>query len=129
MTVDLDVSINQLSNAQSAQLAGLATGCIFFIPFTIKYGRRLTYLVSTAILAAAAWWTSSMHSYAELIATAVITGLAGAINETAVQMTVMPIRIPWSYLALSLMILFCNRLPIFFSFTNEALPTVSILLP
>ncbi|KAF4781434.1 major facilitator superfamily transporter [Colletotrichum scovillei] len=88
MTVDLDVSINQLSNAQSAQLAGLATGCIFFIPFTIKYGRRLTYLVSTAILAAAAWWTSSMHSYAELIATAVITGLAGAINETAVQMTI-----------------------------------------
>ncbi|KAK0374084.1 major facilitator superfamily transporter [Colletotrichum limetticola] len=88
MTVDLDVSINQLSNAQSAQLAGLATGCIFFIPFTIKYGRRLTYLVSTAILAAAAWWTSSMHSYAELISTAVITGLAGAINETAVQMTI-----------------------------------------
>lgn len=88
MTVDLDVSIAQLSNAQSAQLAGLATGCIFFIPFTIKYGRRLTYLVSTAILAAAAWWTSSMHSYAELIVTAVITGLAGAINETAVQMTV-----------------------------------------
>ncbi|KZL82185.1 major facilitator superfamily transporter [Colletotrichum incanum] len=62
MTVDLNVTISQLSNAQSAQLAGLATGCIFFIPFTIKYGRRLTYLVSTAILAAAAWWTSSMHS-------------------------------------------------------------------
>ncbi|TDZ49798.1 putative MFS-type transporter [Colletotrichum trifolii] len=88
MTVDLNVSIAQLSNAQSAQLAGLATGCIFFIPFTIKYGRRLTYLVSTAVLAGAAWWTSSMHSYAELIVTAVITGLAGAINETAVQMTI-----------------------------------------
>ncbi|OHW98993.1 major facilitator superfamily transporter [Colletotrichum incanum] len=88
MTVDLNVTISQLSNAQSAQLAGLATGCIFFIPFTIKYGRRLTYLVSTAILAAAAWWTSSMHSYAELIFTAIITGLAGAINETAVQMTI-----------------------------------------
>ncbi|KXH65827.1 major facilitator superfamily transporter [Colletotrichum salicis] len=88
MTVDLDMSINQLSNAQSAQLAGLATGCIFFIPFTIKYGRRLTYLLSAAILAAAAWWTSSMHSYAELLATAVITGLSGAINEIAVQMTI-----------------------------------------
>ncbi|KAF9878331.1 MFS transporter [Colletotrichum karsti] len=88
MTVDLNVTIDQLSHAQSAQLAGLATGCIFFIPFTIKYGRRLTYLASTAVLAAAAWWTSSMHSYAELIVTAVITGLAGAINETAVQMTI-----------------------------------------
>ncbi|OLN87607.1 putative MFS-type transporter C1271.10c-like protein 11 [Colletotrichum chlorophyti] len=88
MTVDLGVTINQLSHAQSAQLAGLATGCIFFIPFTTKYGRRLTYLVSTAVLAAAAWWTSSMHSYAELIITAIITGLAGSINETAVQMTI-----------------------------------------
>ncbi|KAL0934650.1 major facilitator superfamily transporter [Colletotrichum truncatum] len=88
MTTDLNVTIDQLSHAQSAQLAGLATGCIFFIPFTIKYGRRLTYLVSTATLAAVAWWTSSMKSYVELIVTAVITGLAGAINETAVQMTI-----------------------------------------
>lgn len=88
MTVDLGVTVAQLSNAQSAQLAGLATGCVFFIPFAVKYGRRPAYLASTAVLAAAAWWTSSMRSYPELIATAVVTGLAGAVNETAVQMTV-----------------------------------------
>ena len=88
MTVDLNVSIAQLSNAQSAQLAGLAVGCLFFIPFTIKYGRRSTYLLSTAVLAASSWWTASMNSFAELIITQFIAGLAGAINETAVQMTV-----------------------------------------
>ncbi|EFQ27303.1 major facilitator superfamily transporter [Colletotrichum graminicola] len=88
MTVDLDLSISRLSQGQSAQLAGLATGCIFFIPFTVKYGRRSTYLVSTAVLAAAAWWTASMHTYTEMIITNIITGLAGAINETAVQMTI-----------------------------------------
>ncbi|KAM5354096.1 hypothetical protein ACJ41O_000746 [Fusarium nematophilum] len=88
MTVDMGLTISQLSNAQSAQLAGLAMGCIFFIPFTIKYGRRSTYILSTAGLAAVSWWTSRMNSYAELILTAVITGLAGAINETAVQMTI-----------------------------------------
>ncbi|KAM0330846.1 hypothetical protein ACHAQA_003801 [Verticillium albo-atrum] len=88
MTVDLGVTLAQLSNAQSAQLAGLAVGCIFFIPFTIKYGRRSTYLASTIVLAAASWWTSRMTSYAELIITAFISGLAGAINETAVQMTI-----------------------------------------
>ncbi|KAF5010074.1 hypothetical protein FDECE_3740 [Fusarium decemcellulare] len=88
MTVDLGVTITQLSHAQSAQLAGLAMGCIFFIPFTIKYGRRSTYIASTAALAGVAWWTSRMSSNTELILTSVITGLSGAINETAVQMTI-----------------------------------------
>ena len=88
MTVDLGVTITQLTHAQSAQLAGLAMGCIFFIPLTIKYGRRSTYVVSTAALAAVSWWTSSISSYTELILTSIIIGLAGAINETSVQMTV-----------------------------------------
>ncbi|KAH7133684.1 major facilitator superfamily domain-containing protein [Dactylonectria macrodidyma] len=88
MVVDMGVSYAQLGNAQSAQLAGLAMGCVFFIPFTIKYGRRSTYIISTALMAAVSWWTSRMDSYAELIATAVITGLSGAVNETAVQMTI-----------------------------------------
>ncbi|KAH8688407.1 major facilitator superfamily domain-containing protein [Ilyonectria robusta] len=88
MVVDMNVSYAQLSNAQSAQLAGLAMGCIFFIPFTIKYGRRSTYIISTALMATVSWWTSRMNSYPELIATAVITGLSGAVNETAVQMTI-----------------------------------------
>ncbi|KAK1997753.1 major facilitator superfamily transporter [Colletotrichum falcatum] len=88
MKVDLDLTTTRLSQAQSAQLAGLATGCIFFIPFTVKYGRRSTYLASTAVLAAAAWWTASMRTYTELVITNIVTGLAGAINETAVQMTI-----------------------------------------
>ncbi|RSL78023.1 hypothetical protein CEP51_008591 [Fusarium floridanum] len=88
MTVDLGITITQLTHAQSAQLAGLAMGCIFFIPFTIKYGRRSTYVVSTAALAAVSWWTSSISSYTELILTSILTGLAGAINETSVQMTI-----------------------------------------
>ncbi|KAF5017251.1 hypothetical protein F66182_10845 [Fusarium sp. NRRL 66182] len=88
ITVDLGVTITQLTRAQSAQFAGLAMGCIFFIPFTIKYGRRSTYILSTAALAGVAWWTSRMSSNAELIVTSVLTGLAGAINETAVQMTI-----------------------------------------
>jgi MFS family permease len=90
MTVDMGVSIQQLTNAQSAQLAGLAMGCLFFIPLAIKYGRRSAYIISTAVLAGVSWWTSRMQSYPELIVTMVITGLGGAINETAVQMTVSP---------------------------------------
>ncbi|KAF5709471.1 major facilitator superfamily transporter [Fusarium mundagurra] len=88
MTVDMGVSIQQLTNAQSAQLAGLAMGCLFLIPPAIKYGRRSAYLISTAILAAVTWWTARMQTYPELIITMVITGLSGAINETTVQMTI-----------------------------------------
>ncbi|KAF5986294.1 major facilitator superfamily transporter [Fusarium coicis] len=88
MTVDMGVSIQQLTNAQSAQLAGLAMGCLFFIPLAIKYGRRSSYIISTAVLAGVSWWTARMQSYPELIITMIITGLGGAINETAVQMTI-----------------------------------------
>ncbi|RGP69381.1 major facilitator superfamily transporter [Fusarium longipes] len=88
MTVDMGVTIKQLTYASSAQLAGLALGCLFFIPFTIKYGRRPTYIVSCAVLAGVTWWSARMESFAELIVTQIITGLAGAINETAVQMTI-----------------------------------------
>lgn len=88
MSVDLNLTTSQLNNAQSGNLAGLAVGCIFFIPFTVKYGRRLVYIISICVLAAATWWTARIQSFAELMCTSVICGLAGAINETAVQMTV-----------------------------------------
>ncbi|KAH7029879.1 major facilitator superfamily domain-containing protein [Microdochium trichocladiopsis] len=85
---DLDVTPQQLNNGNSTQLAGLATGCIFFIPFAVKYGRRSVYLVSIALMAAVSWWTARMNTYTEMIITNFITGLSGAINETTVQMTI-----------------------------------------
>jgi MFS family permease len=88
MIVELGFSISQLNNGKSAQLAGLAIGCLVFIPLTVKFGRRSTYILSTAALAASCWWSAKMNTFAELILTNVLAGLAGAINETAVQMTV-----------------------------------------
>jgi len=88
ISVDLDLTIPQLSNGNSVQLAGLATGCIFFVPFAVKYGRRPVYVVSIVVLAAVTWWTARMNSYTEVILTNLFTGLAGAVNETTVQMTV-----------------------------------------
>ena len=90
MTVDMGLSYAQLNNAQSANLAGLAMGCIFFIPLAKKYGRRLPYVVGTAAMAAASWWSSRMTTETELYLTNLFFGLAGATNETLVQMTVRP---------------------------------------
>ncbi|KAK8053297.1 major facilitator superfamily transporter [Apiospora saccharicola] len=88
IAVDLHLTIPQLSNGNSVQLAGLATGCIFFVPFAVKYGRRPVYLVSIVVLAAATWWTARMNTYTEVILTNLFVGLAGAVNETTVQMTI-----------------------------------------
>ncbi|CAK7208063.1 hypothetical protein SEUCBS139899_010897 [Sporothrix eucalyptigena] len=88
MAVDLDVTFEQLNNSRSANLAGLAMGCIFFIPFTRKYGRRTPYVLSTMVMAGVSWWSYKMTSLTELTLTNLVFGLAGAINETLVQVTI-----------------------------------------
>lgn len=88
MSVDLGLSFQQLNRTQSAMLAGLAFGCIFFIPFAKKYGRRPAYVISVAVLAAVTWWATRVQSLWELYVTNLLFGLAGAMNETLVQMTV-----------------------------------------
>lgn len=92
MSPELGLSFERLNNAQSANLAGLAMGCVFFIPITKKYGRRSTYVVSTAAMAAVSWWSTYMKTDAELFLTNLFYGLAGATNETVVQMTVSLVR-------------------------------------
>ncbi|PFH58103.1 hypothetical protein XA68_14148 [Ophiocordyceps unilateralis] len=88
MLEELDITQEDLDNAQAFQLIGLAVGCVFFIPVAKKYGRRPIYIVSTALVTGAAWWSAFMRTSNEIILTNVIMGLAGATNETAVQMSV-----------------------------------------
>ncbi|KAH8199479.1 hypothetical protein TruAng_006355 [Truncatella angustata] len=88
MLAEMDVDYADLTNAQAVQLVGLAVGCIFVIPFTRKYGRRSTYIFSTALLAASCWWAAYMKSRVELYITSLLFGLAGAPNETVVQMSI-----------------------------------------
>jgi MFS family permease len=88
MTVEMNVTYGQLNNAMSTNYAGLAVGCALFIPFTRKYGRRSTYILSFAVMAATSFWSARMESLVELYLTNLVQGLAGAINETVVEMTV-----------------------------------------
>ncbi|KAI8939289.1 hypothetical protein NX059_005115 [Plenodomus lindquistii] len=88
MGPDMQLTFEDLNNSHSANLAGLAVGCIFIIPISKKYGRRSTYVVSTAVMAAVAWWVTHMHSKVELFVTQLLHGLAGAVNECIVQMTI-----------------------------------------
>ena len=88
MTGDLNVTYQDLANGQAVQLVGLACSCVIFIPFTKKYGRRSTYVISTALVAIGSWWTGYMTTKVEIYLTNLLFGLAGATNEVAVEMTV-----------------------------------------
>lgn len=92
ITHDLHITYSDITQAQAANLVGLAMGCVMFIPFTKKYGRRPAYVLSTLVLTPVAWWVSRMSTAGENYATNLLFGLAGAINETAVQMSV---RLPF----------------------------------
>ncbi|KAL6230959.1 hypothetical protein BDW75DRAFT_234008 [Aspergillus navahoensis] len=88
MVVDLNVTYPQLNNAMAVNFVGLSTGCVLFIPLAKKFGRRPVYLVSTAIMLATSFWSASMKSLPELYITNLLQGLAGATNESIVQITI-----------------------------------------
>jgi MFS family permease len=88
MTIDMGVTYEELNKAISVNYVGLATGCIFFIPFAKKYGRRPVYIVSTALMLATSFWASKMDNLTELYVTNLLQGLAGATNESIAAITV-----------------------------------------
>jgi MFS family permease len=88
MVVDLNVTYTQLNRAVSVNFVGLAMGCVLFIPLAKKFGRRPVYLVSTALMLVTSFWASKLTRLSELYATNLLQGLAGATNESIVQITV-----------------------------------------
>ncbi|KJZ78689.1 hypothetical protein HIM_02080 [Hirsutella minnesotensis 3608] len=88
MIKELNVTLEDLNRGQAAQLAGLAVGCVVFIPFAKKYGRRFTYILSTILVTASLWWSAATKTKVDIILSNVLMGLAGATNETAVQMSI-----------------------------------------
>lgn len=88
MRKDIGASYQEMANSLSFALVGLAVGCLVFIPFTIKYGRRSSFVLPTAVIAGTAWWAAYMKTAGELYTTALIFGLAGATSQTAIEMSV-----------------------------------------
>lgn len=85
---DLGFSVEVLNWSFGANTAGLAVGCVIFIPFALKFGRRPVYLISIAICLATAIWQARMQTAGDQYGSGVVSGLAGSIAETICQMTV-----------------------------------------
>lgn len=85
---ELHLTYQTINNSSAANFAGLAVGCILFIPFVYKYGRRPVYILSTMLQFPAAVWNACLQSGGELIAVNLLAGLGGAISETIVMITI-----------------------------------------
>ncbi|KAJ5347934.1 Major facilitator superfamily domain general substrate transporter [Penicillium brevicompactum] len=84
----LHLSWSTLNQAGGASYAGLAIGCLFFIPCVHKFGRRPLYLISALIQFACAIWYAKFKSAGEMIVIGLLAGLGGSVSEAIVMITV-----------------------------------------
>lgn len=85
---DLGISFEVCNISFGVNTAGLAIGCILFIPFALKFGRRPVYLVSITVSLATCIWQGKMQTAGDLLGSNLVAGLAGATAETICQMTI-----------------------------------------
>lgn len=85
---ELGMSYDTLNNGYAANMAGLATGCIIFIPIALRIGRRPVYLFTSLIMFAAGAWQAETYTVGDMTGMNAIAGIAGAVNEALFQVTV-----------------------------------------
>ncbi|KAJ5273668.1 Major facilitator superfamily domain general substrate transporter [Penicillium angulare] len=85
---ELKLTYANLNQTSGAGYAGLAIGCLFFIPCVHKFGRRPLYLISAIVQFACAIWYAKFTTAGEMVAISLLAGLAGSISEAIVMITV-----------------------------------------
>ncbi|BAE64630.1 unnamed protein product [Aspergillus oryzae RIB40] len=77
-----------LTDSYAAGLAGMALGCIFFIPAADLIGRKPVYLFASLIMVLANVGQATFQTRTQYIVLHTIAGLAGSVNDTIIQMTI-----------------------------------------
>lgn len=85
---ELHFSVDQLNNGVAMSCAGLAVGCMIFMPFVHKFGRRPLYLISSALQLSSVIWQAKTRTYGDWMGSNFLAGLGGAISEAIVQITI-----------------------------------------
>lgn len=83
-----DITIDFLNNSVAAGYAGLAVGCIFFVPLVHKYGRRPVYIFSILLQLGSCIWAAVTYTRGDFVGNNLLAGLGGAISETIAQVTI-----------------------------------------
>ncbi|CAG5183183.1 uncharacterized protein ALTATR162_LOCUS10454 [Alternaria atra] len=85
---ELYFTVDQLNNGAAMSCAGLAVGCMIFMPFVHKFGRRPLYLISSALQLSSVIWQAKTRTYGDWMGSNFLAGLGGAISEAVVQITI-----------------------------------------
>ncbi|KAH7067221.1 major facilitator superfamily domain-containing protein [Paraphoma chrysanthemicola] len=88
MQEELGLTVDEMNKGVGINYGGLAIGCILFLPFVHKYGRRPLYLFSSALQLASVVWQAEVNTFGDLMGSNLISGLGGAISEAIVQITI-----------------------------------------
>ncbi|KAE8158566.1 major facilitator superfamily domain-containing protein [Aspergillus tamarii] len=85
---ELGLTYATFNQASGSNFAGLAIGCLLFIPCVHKFGRRPIYLLSAVVQFACAIWWANFRQAGELIGVSLLAGLAGSISEAVAVITI-----------------------------------------
>ena len=88
LNTSLGITYNELNWAYATNSGALAVGCVIFIPLALKFGRRPVYIATSAILTLTSVWQAKQTNRGDMFGAQVLSGLAGATNETLIQLTV-----------------------------------------
>ena len=88
MMQQLHFTIDQLNQGSAMVSVGLSVGCVFFVPYVHKYGRRPLYLMSSALQLGSVIWQAKTHTYGDLMGACTLSGFGGAVSEAIVQITI-----------------------------------------
>ncbi|CAI7642703.1 unnamed protein product [Penicillium manginii] len=84
----LGFSMKIVGQAGGASYAGLALGCILFVPCVHKFGRRPVYLISALIQFISAIWNAKLSTSGEWIFVGLLSGIGGSTAEAIVLITI-----------------------------------------
>ncbi|RDW68165.1 hypothetical protein BP6252_09561 [Coleophoma cylindrospora] len=88
LNIELGFSYNLLNDAYGVAAGTLCIGCIMFVPFALRYGRRPVYVITWFILTAVSIWSAKTENIGDWMAVNAIGGAAAAVNETLYQLTI-----------------------------------------
>ncbi|KAB8230236.1 major facilitator superfamily domain-containing protein [Aspergillus alliaceus] len=88
LTAELGYRSKYLNDSYAAGLAGLAIGCIFFIPAAVLFGRKPVYIFASLAMVLVNIGQALFQTRVQYIVLQVLAGLAGSVNDTIVQMTI-----------------------------------------
>ncbi|KAH8434396.1 uncharacterized protein LDX57_012044 [Aspergillus melleus] len=88
LTAELGYDSEYLTYSYAAGLAGLAVGCVLFIPAAVLLGRKPVYLCASLTMILVNVGQALFQTKTQYIVLQVLAGLAGSVNDTIIQMTI-----------------------------------------